>query len=271
MKALISILLLTTLNLMSSDKLVFGAISTVEPELMKKHLTPFMDYIQKTTGKKVVFKTGYNYQDTIEKLAKQEFDFGYIGPAPYIKAKDINPDSINILAKLKNSPDSPFNSVIISKKGSNIKTLENLNGKNFAFGSPRSTLSYYVPMDILIKSNIVNNLKQYNFLGRHDKVAQYVIMGRYSAGAVKNSIAKMYSKYIQVVKTSKPLSDFVIVSSSSLDKKVSKKIKDALLKLKDKKILSSLKGSAIGFEEARDSDYDDLREIINRVESYKKQ
>ena len=136
---------------------------------------------------------------------------------------------------------------------------------------PRSTLSYYVPMDILIDSQTIKHIKTYNFLGRHDRVAQYVIMGRYSAGAVKNSIAQKYSKYIQVVKRSKPLADFVMVSSSSLDKKVSKKIKDALLKLKDEKILSSLKGSAIWFEEARDSDYDDLKEIINRVKKNKKQ
>jgi len=270
MKLITIIALLITANLFASQKLIFGAISTIEPELMKEHLSPIMKYIENATGKKVVFKTGYNYDNTIEKFANQEFDIGYIGPAPYVKAKKINPNAINILAKVKNSKKQPFQSVIISKRGSSISNLEDINNHSFAFGSPSSTLSYYVPMDILIRSNTIDKIKKYNFLGRHDKVAQYVIMGRYDVGAVKNSIAQKYSKYIQVIKRSEPLSDFVMVSSSSLDPELSKKIKNALLTLKDKKVLKSLKKSAIGFEMANDSDYDSLRTIIKNVEAYKK-
>ena len=270
MKQLITILFLISVNLTASEKLVFGAISTVEPELMEKKLSPFMKYIEKVTGKKVVFKTGYNYDDTIKKFASGEFDIGYIGPAPYVKAKNINPGSIKILAMLKNSSNKPFQAVIISKKGSEIQKLEDINNHKLAFGSPQSTLSFYVPMDILLKSKVIDKIERYNFLGRHDKVAQYVIMGRYDVGAVKNSVAEKYSKYIQVVKRSKPMSDFVIVSSSSLNEKISEKIKNALLNLKNKDLLRSFKSSAIGFVKASDSDYDELREIIKNVETYRK-
>ncbi len=268
MKSIMFTLIILLSNLVASDKLIFGAISTVEPDLMEQQLLPLMSYLEKATGKKVEFQTGYNYTDTINKFANGTFDIGYIGPAPYIKAKQINPDSINIIAGLINVKDKPFQSVIISKKDSSISKLNDIKNHRFAFGSPQSTLSYYIPMDMLIESNVIQKIQRYDFLGRHDKVAQYVIMGKYDAGAVKKSIADKYSKYIQVVATSKPFADFMIVANSSVDKKIVKKIENALLNLKDKKILKSLKSSAVGFEKRYDSDYDDLRVIMKNVESY---
>ena len=266
MKVLIFSLIILLSQVVASDKLVFGAISTIEPELMKKKLFPIMNYLEKATGKKIEFQTGYNYTDTINKFADGTFDIGYIGPAPYIKTKTINPDSINIIAGLKDKEKEPFQSVIISKKGSSILKLSDIKNHRFAFGSPESTLSYFVPMDMLIKVNVIKSIERYDFLGRHDKVAQYVIMGKYDAGAVKKSVADKYSKYLQIIAKSKPLADFMIVANSSLDKQLAKQIKDSLLSLKDTKILHSLKKSAIGFEERKDSNYDDLRIIIKNVE-----
>ncbi len=270
MKLIINIILLATLNLFGSQKIIFGAISTVEPEIMRKNLSPLMEYIEKKTGKKVLFKTGYNYENTIEMFANKEFDIGYIGPAPYVKTKEIAPDSIDLLVKIKNQSTQPFQSVIISKNNSDISKIEDIQDHSFAFGSPSSTLSYYIPMYMLIQSNTLENIKSYNFLGRHDKVAQYVIMGKYDLGAVKSSVAKKYSNYIKVIKKSQPFPDFAIVVSSSLDKELSGKIKKILLELKDKKILKSIKDSALEFEEANDSDYDPLREIIKNVEAYRR-
>ena len=269
MKAVLFILIISLSHLIASDKLVFGAISTVEPDLMEKKLLPIMNYLEEVTGKRVVFQTGYNYTDAINKFADGTFDIGYIGPAPYLKTKTINPDSINIVAGLKNADNKPFQSVIISKKGSSILKLSDIKNHRFAFGSPQSTLSHFVPMNMLINANIIKNIERYDFLGRHDKVAQYVIMGKYDAGAVKKSVAEKYSKYLQIIAKSKPLSDFMIVVKASLDKQLVRQIKDALIDLKDPKILHSLKISAVGFQERIDSDYDDLRVIIENVEKQK--
>ncbi len=268
MKTIIFIFIFLISHLIASDKLIFGAISTVEAELMKKKLMPLMNYIQSKTGKTIEFQTGYDYADTIEKFANGTFDIGYIGPSPYVKAKKINPNSLTIVAKLKNSTQDSFKSVIISKKGSSISKLEDLNDKRFAFGSPNSTLSYYVPMSMLIDNKLVHKLKHYDFLGRHDRVAQYVIMGKYDAGAIKKSVADKYSKYLQVVALSKTFPDFMIVANPKIEKEILEKLKKAILTLKDKNILKSLKNSAIGFEKAKDDDYDDLRIIMNHVDEF---
>ena len=270
MKAIIFTLILLISHLSASDSLVFGTISTVEAELMQKKLMPLMNYIQNKTGKTIEFQTGYDYADTIEKFANGTFDIGYIGPSPYVKAKEIDSNCLTIVAKLKNSTQDSFESVIISKKGSPISKLDDLKDKRFAFGSPNSTLSYYVPMDILIKNQLVHKLKSYDFLGRHDRVAQYVIMGKYDVGAIKKSIADKYSKYLQVVALSKTFSDFMIVANPKIEKEVLKKLEKAILSLKDRDILKSLKNSAIGFEKAKDSDYDELRIIMKNVDKFEK-
>jgi len=271
MKAIILtiITIIFPFSVFASQNIIFGAICTIDPQLMEKKLKPFMHEIEKATGKKLIFKTGYNYADTIEKFADGTFDIGYIGPIPYIKAQRINPDSLKILAGIKNSKDKPFRSVIISKKGSRFKRYQDLRGQNFAFGSPNSTLSYYVPRYMLEQKHIMQKLKNYHFLGRHDKVAQYVIMGKFAAGAIKQSIANKYSKYIQVIDQSKSMPGFIIVANKKLDEKTTQQIQELLLNFKNISAIKKLKKSAVGFEARYDKDYNDLRDMMKKVESYK--
>lgn len=229
MKPLLLIIFLS-LIVYAKETLVFGAISTVEAHLMEKKLTPLIKYLEEKTQKKIIFKTGYNYEDTIHKFSNRSFDIGFIGPSPYIKSKRINPDALSILAELQNADNSAFKSHLITKKGSSIHSLKDLKDKSFAFGSPNSTLSYFIPMNILIEKETLNSLKNYTFLGRHDRVAQYVIMGKYDAGAVKKSVADRYAKYLQNIETSEVYPEFLMVANSKLNEQLFKTIKKGTLR-----------------------------------------
>jgi phosphonate transport system substrate-binding protein len=257
------------MELMASQKLVFGTISTIEPHLMEKKLKPLMQEIEKATNAKLLFQTGYDYSDTINKFADGTFDIGLIGPAPYIKVQNINPDALVILAGIKNSKQNPFRSVIVSKKGSKFIKYADLKNTKFAFGSPNSTLSYYIPRYMLENSNTMKEIRRYNFLGRHDKVAQYVIMGKFAAGAIKQSVANKYSKYLQIIATSDAMPGFIIVANKKLDKNLTLKIKNLLLNFKNISTLKKIKKTAMGFEVREDKDYNRLRYIMKEVETYK--
>ena len=263
----LSISLLTT-SLLLSDTLHFGAIATMHVDIMKKKMSPLLKYLEKKTGHTIIFHSGRNYDNTIEKFVDGSYDFGYIGPAPYVLATRKS-DNLHILAGLETNNSPYFHSTIVIKKGSSITSLEQLKDKTFAFGSPQSTLSYYVPMSMLLQNGITHELKSSYFLGRHDRVAEYVIMGRYDAGGVKEEVAKLYKKYLDIIAISEPIYDFCIVANSKMDSALQEKIKQALLSLKDKKILSSIKKSASGFSLRKDSDYDNLRLIMKEVESQK--
>ncbi len=255
-------------HIQASDRLIFGAISTVEPKIMKKHLAPLLKYLEEATGREIEFQTGYDYYSTIEKFVDGTFDFGYIGPAPYLRAKEINPDALSICAGLQNRSGDYFHSVIVSKKGSSIVSIKDLKDVSFAFGSPASTLSYYVPMQMLIDSKVIDEIDHYDFLGRHDRVAQYIIMGKYDAGAIKESVALKYASYLQIIARSEDIPDFMIVVSNKMDKALALKIQQVLYDLKDPEILGSIKASATGFSPRSDSDYDNLRRIMKKVSMY---
>ena len=268
MKALFIVILLLMTHIQASERLIFGAISTVDPKIVKKNMTPLLEYLEEVTGREIEFQTGYDYYSTIEKFVDGTFDFGYIGPAPYLRAKEIDSDALSICAGLQNKSGDYFHSVIVSKKASNIVRIKDLKDARFAFGSPVSTLSYYVPMQMLIDSKVIDEIHHYDFLGRHDRVAQYVIMGKYDAGAIKESVALKYASYLQIIAQSEDIPDFMIVISNKMDKALALKIQKALYNLKDPKILHSIKSSATGFGSRQDSDYDNLRHIMLKVSTY---
>lgn len=269
MKIFLLFLTLFLFNLQASQTVIFGSFTLVEKSVTKKQLTPLLKYLENKTNTKIELQTGYNYKDTIEKFCDGTFDIGLIGPSPYITAKQ-QKNNFFVLAQLQNTNNDSFKSVIVSKKASPIHSLQDLKGKTFAFGSPQSTLSYYIPMNMLIESQMISKLKRYNFLGRHDRVAQYVIMGKYDAGAIKKSVAKKYSKYLQKVAASKSYPDFLIIANKSLDAKLLKKFESAFLELKDKTILQSIKKSAVGFEKVDVNDYKEVETIMHKVDVYKK-
>jgi len=248
--------------------LIFGAISPIEVHLMQEKLTPLIRHLEKSSGYRIIFKSGYSYQDTIDRFSDGRFDIGFIGPSPYIRSQQKNPDALELLAQIKNEPKTKSKSIIFTKKGSSISNINDLEGKTFAFGSKDSTLSYYVPMNLLLQNNLTKRLEKYHFLGKHDRVAQYVIMGKYDAGAIKKSVAQRYSKFIKPIAMSEDFPEFAIVAQKSLDPELKERIKKSLLELKDLSITKSMQDSAVGFKEIKDSDYNELRVLMRNVDDH---
>ncbi|MEA1956485.1 MAG: phosphate/phosphite/phosphonate ABC transporter substrate-binding protein [Campylobacterota bacterium] len=248
-----------------SDSLSFGAISTVNKTVMEKKLTPLIKYISNTISKDLKFKTGFDYADTIEQFRNSNYDLGFIGPSPFIIATHNIKGKLKIIAGLNNKHYGQFRSVIIVRKDSKIEKLSDLKGKSFAFGSPQSTLSYYMPMNILQKNNIDKELIKYDFLGKHDRIAKYIIMGKYDAGGIKASVAKKYSKYLKIIYMSELVPDFIIVASAKMPDNIIKKIQKALLKPEASKIAQSIKPSATGFRLREYKDYDHLKKIMIEI------
>ena len=88
MKTLITLFIILFSIGEASQALKFGAISTVDKSIMKKKLTPLINYISSVISKDIVFQTGIDYIDTIDKFKDGTYDFGFIGPSPFILATD---------------------------------------------------------------------------------------------------------------------------------------------------------------------------------------
>jgi phosphonate transport system substrate-binding protein len=267
-KVLVSTALVSLLGssiVYAKDTLVFGAISTVKASKTAKKMKPLLNYLSEKTGKKIIFKTGKTYGDTIAKFNDGSFDFGYIGPSPYVIATE-KEKNLDILAGIETDGKPYFHGVIIAKKDNDkINTIKDIKGKKFAFGSKKSTLSFFVPAKILIDEKVLPTLEKHSFLGKHDNVVKNVVAGKYDAGGIKEAVAYKNLDKIKIIKTSEKIHDFLMVAHKDLDNDVKKQIKNALLELKDKNILKSLKGKATGFVKTKDSNYNSLRKIMKDV------
>ncbi len=244
----------------------FGAITTVDPKIVQKRFEPLLRYLDQVTGEHFVFATGRNYDDTIEKFVNGDFDLGYIGPSPYVTASRKAPGALRIIAGVESHFTPYFEAMIVAAKNAPLHRLEDLAGKTFAFGSRRSTLSFYLPYYMLMQAGVLDKLKRFVFLGRHDAVAKSVIMGMVDAGGIKRSVEETYRRHLKVLAISEPVVDFAIVVHKSMDPKLARKIRQALLTLKDPKILTSIKKDMTGFGPRKDSDYDRLRKIMRIVD-----
>lgn len=251
----------------SAETLMFGAIATVNPHIVEKRFQPLFAYLEEKLGRKIVFETAPTYDRTIEDFINGRYDIGWIGPSPYVIAMNEAPGSLKLIAALKGTKGSMFHGVVIVRKDAPFTALNDLKSKKFAFGSPNSTLSYYVPKHMLQQAGVYHALRAKQFFGRHDKVVKQVIMGKSDAGGVKQSVASKYSKYVKVIAKSEPIPDFAIVCRHDLDAKLQQSLTEALLELKDLKALRSIKKDAIGFEPRKPDDYLHLKHIMYETQN----
>jgi phosphonate transport system substrate-binding protein len=253
----------------AKDQLTFGAIAINKVSEVRESLAPFMQYLESEVGAKIVFETGKDYKDTIDKFQSGAFDFGYIGPSPYIIATSGAEGSgvFQVIAGIETDNKPYFHGAIVAAKdNAQINSLSDLEGKKFAFGSRQSTLSCYMPCKMLMDAGVFDQLAKYEYLGKHDKVVRDVAMGAFDAGAIQESEANKSLDQIKIIAKSEPVYDFLIVAHKNMDPAQVEKIRAAVLKLKDPAILNSIKKGATGFVETKDGNYDSLRRIMAEVD-----
>lgn len=260
----IFLVMIGLLTFSHAQTIVFGAITTENPEIVQEKFAPLLKYLEKKTGKKIVFKTGKTYERTIEAFINGEYQFGWIGPAPYVTATQNQKHGLRLLATPEHPHGHQTYGVIVVRKDSPIVSIDQLAGKKFAFGSPESTLSYFLPASLLQKAGIFSTLN-YSFLQRHDKVAKYVIIGKYDGGAVKSSIANEYSRYLKVIAKTESAPDFSFVATSSCDQVLFDELEDALLKLQDPKLLEATGKETIRLIKINDNEFNTLRKYMKEV------
>lgn len=265
MKLLLTMLLLVS-TLFASNELKFGIYTSDKASDMYKKFKPVIDYLEDSfqsngINKKIKLKIYPTYEGAIDGLVKGEYDFARFGPASYILAKEKN-ENIKLLVQEIKKNQKRFNGVFIVKEDSSIKKLEDLKNKNFAFGNDKSTIGRYLAQAQMLKRGIdAQSLKSYKYLGRHDKVALAVVNGDFDAGVVKESTFKKYKdrglkSFYKFDNVTKPW-----LVKEGFPEKEYEALKNAMINLKDKKVLKIFKGD--GFVLTNDDEYNFVREGMN--------
>ena len=258
-----------------SVPLTFGVYQSDKATKMYKKFLPAIEAIQddleKNLGRPVdielkIFKT---YDEGLDALVKGKVDFVRFGPAPYILARERNPD-LQLLAMELKKGKKRFSGMIVVKADSHLKTLDDIKGERFAFGDENSTIGRYLAQAMLVDAGIrANDLAEFDYLGRHDKVARAVQVGDFAAGSIKSGTFNDANKKRATLRTIARFDNVTKpwVACASMDKKVAAALQKTLIELKDKDALKALKVS--GFSKASDKDYDLVRKGMKSAKDFK--
>jgi len=236
-------------------------------ELMERY-TPLADYLGNQLERTVEVRIGSNYADHMGYIGRDEVDIAFMGPALYVDLVDKYGEK-PLLARLEIDGKPLFHGKIITRKGSPLTRLADLRGRSFAFGDPESTMSHLVPRFMLLQAGITtDDLAEYRYLGSHTNVALGVLTGDFDAGAVKEEVFYQFEQQgLQALATTPAFSEHVFVARSTLPPQTVAALQEALYHLKDtpegRAILAGIKEGLSGLVPARDSDYDNLRAVLN--------
>ncbi|WP_283746007.1 phosphate/phosphite/phosphonate ABC transporter substrate-binding protein [Sideroxydans sp. CL21] len=230
-----------------------------------KNNQPLKDYLEVTLGKKIELIVTTDYSSMIEAMRHGRIDLAYFGPLSYVLARQRS--EIEPFVALKSKGSTTYQSVVIANVASGIQKIEDIKGKDVAFGDKASTSSHLIPKSMLAEKGLDTGRDyEEHFVGSHDAVAMAVQNGHAQAGGLSRPIFEslVERKIIDpakviVVEYSKPFPQYPWVMRSNLKPELKDKIRSAFLNLKDPAVLKPFK--ADGFEAITDKDYDVVRNL----------
>jgi phosphonate transport system substrate-binding protein len=246
-----------------------SAIPDENPQEMLRIYQPFADYLTKEIGMPVKFTPVVDYAATVEGLAANRLEMVWYGGLTSVQAAKQAKGARRIIMRKE---DAEFKSHFITTKKSGIKSLKDLKGKTFAFGSVSSTSGHLMPRYFLLKNGInpEKDFSKFSFSGAHDATAAWVEADRVDAGALNFlvwdklvSTKKVDTNKVQIFWTTPPYVDYVWTVRAGVDKGTVEKITKAFLKLDynkpaDKKLLDLHRTK--GYIPAKDEDWKGIEE-----------
>jgi len=253
-----------------AETLKIGLVPLESPVQMFKRFTPLAEYLSEKLGREVVFKLTTTFADAVKDIGAAGTDICYMTPTTYIEAHDQY--GVELVAKALRNGSPYSHTIIVTREDSGIKSLEELNGRSFAFGDKMSTSSWLVPMYMLSKAGVkLSDLSEYRFLGHHDDVAKAVLLGELDAGGLRETTAEQFrSKGLGFLAKSEDIPEFNFCVRPGMDDGVVDQIRAALVGLSSSdsdgaRILRSIDKSYTGFMAAADSDYNMVRVMLSKV------
>jgi phosphonate transport system substrate-binding protein len=236
---------------------------------------PFLDYLKQKLGIPVRLFVGSDYTAVMVSQAQGQTHVAFYGPGSYVDAIEKANAPIEAFVKEDSlRSGTVYHSLILSKKGSGIKTLEDAKGKDFAFVDPESTSGFKVPMAYFCleaKIKPKEYFKRVAFAGTHESVILGIAQGTIPVGVTWDTGISIATNKGQI----KGIEDFEVIWRSDpipsspwayrkdLPEDLKEALRTAYLEYENtpegQKWLEAR--GLKGFEPASDADYDPFRKV----------
>ena len=147
-----------------------------------------VDQLPEAIGvKEVKLFPAADYDGTIQGLLGGTLDYAELGASGYAKVYLTDPDAVDpVLTTVQTDGATGYYSIMLARKDSGIKTLEDMKGKKLGFADPDSTSGYLVPSVALpaqIGAKVDDYFASTGFGGGHENNVLEMLKGTFD-GAV---------------------------------------------------------------------------------------
>ncbi len=127
-----------------------------------------------------------DYDGVIQGLLGGTLDYAELGASGYAKVYLTDPKAVEpILTTIQTDGSTGYYSVMVARKDSGIKTLEDMKGKKLGFADPDSTSGFLVP-SVSLPGDLGMPVDEYfsetGFGGGHENLVLEVVKGNFDAG-----------------------------------------------------------------------------------------
>ncbi len=253
-----------------------GAVSAmISPKETFSLYRDILLYISEQMDMDLEFVQRKTYAEVNEMLGKGEIDLAFLCSGPYVRGKDTH--DFRLLAAPIVDGDHNYYSYLIVHKDSPYFSLEDLQGKTFAFTDPDSNTGRLVPSYwvLMTGKEPEEYFSRIIFTYGHDNSIMAVARRLVDAAAVDNLIWDYYDKFgsemtaeTRIIKKSEPFGIPPMVLSPEVNPGLSLKIQQILLEMHEdengKQILDQLLIER--FVVPQGSWYDSIRRLLDRLE-----
>ena len=205
------------------------------------------ELLQKETGLHFKTSVATSYAAVIEAMGAGKVDIGWLATFSYVLAKDKYDVELLLVVQRFGSPF--YRGQIMVRADSGINSLDNLQGKRFAFVDPASTSGHLYPKTLLLSKGLDPKtfFSKTIFAGSHNAVVLSIYKGEVDGGAAydgsRAAVAKSYPDIFEKIKVlayTKEIPNDTVSVRKELPEGLKVKLRNGL-----KKISDSPKGSKV--------------------------
>ena len=249
-------------------------------EASRARFAPFTAYLSEKTGRpfQMILANTFEFED----LAREKkVDFVHVNSIiAIVLQKNFGLDMLAVDARGRNGHMST--GTIISRRGSGIKTIDDMKGKSMIFGPALAPFGYMAQYSMMLEHGFdpETDLSFYAIppgAGKHEKVVYGVYFGKYDVGAAPRIDLdlmlhehKISERDFNIVAESVPMPYCTVGALPHVPEKLRTQVQDIMLNLKkdetvlvDGEVLNVLKRMLNdGFSKVVDSEYDIIRKKL---------
>jgi phosphonate transport system substrate-binding protein len=245
-----------------------------DPTALQEAADAFVAALARLSGVPVRAQVASDYAGVVEALRSRRVDLAFVHPVGYVLAR--REAGCEILVRDVWQGKTAYTARFYVRKASAIERVEELRGRTIAFVDPASSSGYIYPMVLLIKRGLVRDrdpktfFKDALFAGTHEAALRALLQSRVDAAASFDTAPEIYLKdlalaaQLAVVGETPEIPEAGICARPGAPAAAIQAVKRALLAMKKPEHATVLKQiyDIDGFVEARDSDYDPVRDAL---------